>query len=264
MTALPDGARICSRTGLVLSPGRDHGAWRIAKTSYGALRPPPRSVDPAADPASWGRFDTRGGSTLYMAATRECAFAEVLAYHQRQLGERDLLAKDATFLGVDVTELAGMVDREWQDRGYMRPGHLAKGWRTERALYEIALPDHGWWVLLEHPESIAAAEEALADALASVGVGELDVSALRGGNRDATVLLAEWVHGLVLDDGSFAHGIYYESRHATGGAWAFWLRRVNDGYDVAREPVRTLTSMPIDETDPDLIAVARRIDIRVW
>ena len=47
-------------------------------------------------------------------------------------------------------------------------------------------------MLLEHPHSIAAAEAALGDELASVGVGELDVGVLRGANRDATVLLATW------------------------------------------------------------------------
>lgn len=256
MTALPDGARICSVTGLVLVPAASETGWRIAKTSYGPLNPPLRSNDPDADPASWGRFDTRGGRTVYLAATRECAFAEVLAYQRRKLGERDSLAKDAAFLGLEVADLVATVEHEWQDRGHPPPGHVGKGWRTERAMYEIPLPDKGWWVLLEHPDSIAAAEAALEDQLASVGVGELDVAVLRGHNRDATVLLASWVCDAVLDDGSKAHGIRFESRHATGGVWAHWIRPDGRG--------SVYVGTAIDESDEDLVRVADRIGLRIW
>ncbi|MHB1475467.1 MAG: hypothetical protein ACYCV4_17955 [Dermatophilaceae bacterium] len=136
------------------------------------------------------------------------------------------------------TGLADIVEAEWLVRGHMHPGHLARGWRTERTLYQLDLTDTGWWVFLEHPDSLAAAEAALGDRLASVGVGELDAAVLRGANRDATVLLADWIRGVLLDDDSSAHGIRYDSRHATGHAWAWWMRRVDDGHDRATEPVQ--------------------------
>jgi len=63
VTALPEGARVCARTGLVLMPAKGETGWRLAKTSYGPLNPPARPADPDADPAAWGRFDIRGGRT---------------------------------------------------------------------------------------------------------------------------------------------------------------------------------------------------------
>jgi hypothetical protein len=263
VSALPDGARICTRTGLVLLPARGEQGWRIAKTAYGPLNPPTRPDANDADPTGWGRFDTHGGRTVYAAGSPECAFAEVLAYHRRRLGQVDSLRKDAEFLGLDPAALAGRVEREWQDRGHLPPGHLTTGWRTERALYELRLPDPGWWVLLEHPDSLAGTEAARGDALASVGVGELDVSVLRGGNRGATVLIADWVHHAVLDDGSHAHGITYRSRHATGDAWAVWIRTAAGSHDPTRGPVRVLGSAPITSTDLDLLAVADRFGITI-
>lgn len=171
MTPLPPTARVCASTGLVLLPSDGLRVWRVAKVAYGPLGPLPRPVDPHGDPASWGRFDTRGGRALYVAATRECAYAEVLAYLRRWLGQADSLAKDAAFLGLTQGELAAIIEEEWTGRGHMRPGHLPEGWRVERALYHLVLPTAGWWVLLEHPTSIAAAEAALGDSLASVGIG---------------------------------------------------------------------------------------------
>ena len=127
-------------------------------------------------------------------------------------------------------------------------------------MYEIALPTTGWWVLLEHPDSIAAAEAALEDELASVGVGELDVAVLRGANRDATVLLASWASTELLDDGGMAHGIRFDSRHATGVVWAYWMPESDVRSTLA--VVRAKTK--IDETDEDLARVAARIGVKIW
>jgi RES domain-containing protein len=264
VTALPDGGRICSSTGLVLVPAEAETTWRVSKSSYGALNPLVRPIDADEDPESWGRFDTHGGRTIYCASSRECAFAEVLAYHRRKLGESDSLAKDAAFLGLSPVELAALVDDEWQDRGHMRPGHLAKGWRTERSVYRVVLPASGWWALLEQPESMAALERHLGDSLASVGASQLDVSVLRGNNRDATILIADWVRAQTLDDGDRAHGIVYESRLATGKARAFWLRRVDDGAPLSSEPVNAQYDGHIAANDPDLSLVAERMGIKIW
>ena len=127
-------------------------------------------------------------------------------------------------------------------------------------MYEVALPTTGWWVLLEHPDSIAVAEAALEDQLASVGVGELDVAVLRGANRDATVLLATWASTVLLDDGGMARGIRFDSRHATVVAWACWMRESDAGATL--EVVRAKTT--IEETDEDLARVAARMGIKIW
>ena len=98
---------------------------------------------------------------------------------------------------------------------------------------------------------MAAAEAALGERLAAVGIGALDVAVLRGDQRQATVLLADWIRKLTLEDGSAAHGIRYDSRHATGSAWAYWLRRVDDGHTTGTEPLIVLAGeRAIDELDP--------------
>ena len=79
------GARVCTRTGLVLVPAAGEREFRVAMTSYGALNPPVRG--PAgSDVLSWSRHDTYGGRTIYTASTRGCAFDEVLAGFRHRLG----------------------------------------------------------------------------------------------------------------------------------------------------------------------------------
>lgn len=146
----------------------------------------------------------------------------------------------------------------------MPPGHLARGWHAERAVYRLALPSDGWWVLLEHPDSLAAIEFALGEHLASVGVSALDVAVLRGGQREATVLMAGWIRQQVLDEGSQAQCVEYERKHAAGTAWAYWLRRVDDGQDPASEPLTADGGTPIRDDDPHLLAVSQRFGIKIW
>lgn len=143
MTPLPSNGRICTRTGLVLVPAAGQQVWRVAKTAYGPLNPPLRPVEGIEDTAGWSRFDVPDARTVYAASTAECAYAEVLAYHRRRLGDQDPLVADAIAVGLTATELAAEVTTEWGDRGHMRPGELALGWRAERTLYRLRLPTTG-------------------------------------------------------------------------------------------------------------------------
>ena len=70
---------------------------------------------------------------------------------------------------------------------------------------------------------MAVAEAALGERLTAASIAALDVAVLRADQRQATVLLADWVQGLILQAGSATHGIGYDSRHATGAALAYWL-----------------------------------------
>lgn len=79
-------SRTCSTTGLKLVAANGETASRVAKDRIGALAAHhnndvgPRAqeipVDTTGDPR--GRFDTLG-TTIYLAGSRRCAFAEVLA-----------------------------------------------------------------------------------------------------------------------------------------------------------------------------------------
>ncbi len=107
------------------------------------------------------------------------------------------------------------------------------------------------------------AEAALGERLAALGVAALDVAVLRADQRQATVLLADWLRGLTLQDGSATHGIGYDSRHATGAVWAYWLRRVDDGHAAGTEPFTALAGeWALAELDTDLQGVAPRSSSR--
>ncbi len=204
MSAHNTELRICSATGIALTPATSGKGWRTTKFSRGPLSPFDRSSGQAR--ASWSRFDTPG-RTVYVSSTIECSLAEVLAYYRRKLGSRDSLEKDAAALGLSPKDMAAMVEDEWATQDHMPPGHIPKGWQAQRRVYQLNLPSCGWWIHLEHPESIAAISSAIGVGLASAGVSELDVSVLRGPNRDPTTLIAQWLRTQILDDGSYAHGI---------------------------------------------------------
>lgn len=245
-----------SATGLHLLPSTAQLTYRIARSSRGPLDPPRRSGEPDA---SWSRYDV-AGQTLYLADTAECAYAEVLAYSKRRLGQQDPLTEDAAAVGLPVDEFLELVGAEWAERQHMGVGHLPSSWRIERLLYRITLPVSGWWVDIERPDSLAAAEAALEIELAALGLPALTVGVLRGDNRGASTALARWAGGLRLDDGSPPLGIAYYSKHATGRCWAYWTR----GDTPPERLPSTDEGAAITDTDLDLRRVAERFRIRVW
>jgi len=242
-------------TGLHLQSATTGGlSLRIARSSRGPLSPPPRQGTPDA---SWSRYDV-AGSTVYTAETRETAYAEVLAYTKRRLGQRDPLAEDAAAIGLSLDEFTDLVGQEWSERQHMGMGHLPASWRIERLLYSITLPAQGWWIDVEHPDSIAAIETALEPDLAALNVGALTVAALRGEDRRITTTVACWAHGLLLDNDTLPLGITYGSKHGTGRCWAYWLT------DTTPPGLACDDGAAITETDADLRRVTGRFRIRVW
>lgn len=256
------GARVCSRTGLVLVPAAGEREFRVAVTSYGALNPPVRGPG-GSDVRSWSRHDTHGGRTVYTASTRGCVFDEVLAGFRRRLGAADSLVKDAAAVGLTVGEFIAAMEQDWAALGVLFPGHVPGAWRAGRSLFTVLLPATGWWVALDAPDSIAAIRRELGDRIASFGVTDLDLTVLYGGNRQATVEIADWVRSAALDDDGRAHGIVYRSRHAGGDVHAYWLRAVDAGLPVTAEPVTADAGAPIMATDPDLLATAARYGLTI-
>jgi len=256
------GARVCTRTGLVLIPAAGEREYRVALASYGPLNPPLRG--PAgSDVLAWSRHDTHGGRTIYTASTRGCAFDEVLAGFRRRLGVKDALSKDAAAVELTVGEFIAAVEEDWASLGVPYPGHLPAAWRTGRLMFTVTLPVTGWWVALDAPESIAAVRAVMGDRLALFGVTDLDLTVLYGGNRRATVEIANWVRSSVLDDGAGPHGIVYRSRHAGGDVHACWLRAVDAGSPLTTEPVTADAGAPITAADPDLRATAGRYGLTI-
>ena len=250
-------AHTCTRTGLRLAPARAELTWRVAKTARGGLSVPSRE---AADPVTgWNRYDTIG-STLYLASTQSTALMEVLSPFKRTLGAADVLAKDAAALGLSLQVLVDAIAEEWGERYFMGTGCLPAIWRDERSLYRIRLPEHGWWVDIEHPDSIAALAHHLEAALTACGITQLTTAHLRGDSRRITVAVAEWVRAQVLDDGAMSLGIRFGSKHGSGSSWAYWMRRVDLGVD--GEPLEEVNAATIGPTLAALTQVCGRLGIR--
>lgn len=223
-------------------------AHRVARLTYGAFGVLCRPND-GGKPADWSRFDTPGGRTLYCAESRECAFAESISVFKQPLG---------------ALAIGGAVEREWADLGYLPPGHLSPSWRTDRALYTLRLPDTGWWILLETPDSLAAIETALGQQLNALGATMITVATLRGEDRAVTTTIAAWARSqLVGDDAMPALGITYFSKHAAGQCWAYWMRATDDGMPVTAEAVMYEQVDRIAHNEPALVAVAARYGVVV-
>ena len=81
--------RRCASTGLTLVQAAGQISFRVAKDRYGALSVRknsivgPMPIGTAATSDSRGRYDSIG-STIYLADSRQCAYAEVLLGFRQQ------------------------------------------------------------------------------------------------------------------------------------------------------------------------------------
>lgn len=250
----------CPETGYRLVPARRQTAYRIQKAGFAAVSAPSRTD--GTERMAWGRYDTPG-STLYLAETAESAFSETLAPFKRAIGIADPLQKDAQALGMTLEEFYEEVAQQWQEASFMNSGTLPRAWRTERLIHIVELPFPGWWVDVEHPDTIAAVETAIPDTLKELGVVHLDTAVLRSGKREVTTAVAELIRDQILFDGSETLGIQFGSRHGGFVNWAVWLRAHDAGL-ASDDGLVLLGSSAIEFNDPDLEAASRRFRIKVF
>ncbi len=231
--------------------------FRVAIDRYGALSAIERIK--SEDRADWGRFDSPG-FTIYTAQERETAYAEVLAQFKRQLGTADPLEADAAALGMTRNEFLEEVAAQWAEQSFMGLGAAPASWRHDRGIYEVYAQPGGWWIDIDHPDTIALLEESLESLLIVERVKTLTTSVLTGDNRRITTAIGELLRQCVLDDGSQARGLQFRSKF--GGAWcrAIWLPGEDDGEAdlVALSPDRILLS------DEHLARASERFRIRVF
>lgn len=258
--------RVCTSTGLALvGTTPQQTIWRIAKTSYGPLNPPHRAG--TGSRLDWGRYDVPGHRTVYGAAPPQAAYAESIAFARPAFDAGTVLMRDL-FDDVDPldnTPLFEVIDRQWADRDHQPPGLLAAGWRQERLIYELRLPETGWFVDIEAAVSVAAVAGGLGKELARLGLRTLTVADLRGPDRTVTTTIAKWVRAQTLDDGSLPHGVQFGSKHGSDWhCWAVWLRAVDDGKTLSEEPTQSDDGHEIQrrELNPPLAEVADLFQIR--
>jgi hypothetical protein len=252
-------ARTCTATGLRLIPCAGDVGHRVAKNTYPPISAPTRhDAGPhEAERSSWGRYDSVDTGTLYTAALRTGALAEVLAGFKLPLGTGSALEADAGALGLTLEEFLADVAADWDERSFMQTGALPRSWRDDRTILEVEHPSTGWFVDVEHPDSISALEPSLRTHLLVGGYGTFTTAALRGEDRALTTAIADIVHDARLDDGTHPMGIQFGSKHGESWCRAIWLERAQSHLAVAKTD-------PIDVTDPDFLTVTRRFGIRAF
>ncbi|UNK47743.1 hypothetical protein [Arthrobacter sulfonylureivorans] len=136
-------------------------AYRVAKDRYGALSvrqndhvgPLPVGSDPGVGD-SRGRYDTLG-STICLADSRRSAYAEVLVGFRMH---RARIARTAASIGMRLDEYIEAVTADAAANGVDVPWAIPVDWQMDRSIYEIRLPRHGWWVQIDHPDTLRALE----------------------------------------------------------------------------------------------------------
>lgn len=238
--------RTCTKTGLRLVEAGGQRAYRVAKDRYGALSarrndhvgPLPVGFDSSAgDPR--GRYDTLG-STIYLAGSRRCAYAEVLNGFRQ---ERATIAEAAASIGMGVEEYIETIAAEAETNGLSLPWTISVDWQMDRSMYEIRLPRHGWWVRIDDADTLRSLERLASTAPGAPGkVAMLTATEVNGPDRDVTTLLAHVIRQQTLDDGSRPLGIAFPSRTLTGDCWAYWDRRTDEGLPPGRNDLVQLAS----------------------
>jgi len=253
-----NGGTTCTATGLRLVPELGETTYRIAKPRYGALSAPERTARSARK--RWGRYDSLG-RTLYLAREAESAFAEVLSPFKRQLGALDPLESDAAALGLTRSELLELVAEEWGEAQFMGMGAVPQQWRVDRCVYEVIGQGDGWWIDVEHPDSLSVLEATIEPTLIRQGVRSLTTAVLRGENRIVTTAVGMHLRGIELFDGSVARGLQFGSKHGGGWCRAAWMPGAADSWSA--DFIAT-SGEPLLVTDEHLARASERFRIKVF
>jgi hypothetical protein len=256
---MSDGSRgrRCAKTGLQLIPEGGERTFRVAKPKYGALSAPLREA--SSNFERWGRFDSLG-STLYVANDEETSYAEVLAPFKRQIGIADPLEGDAAAVGLKREEFLEIIAQEWQEANFMGVGAIPRQWRTDRLMYQVYGQGDGWYIDVEHPDTLSVLEEQLHDVLASEGVKTLTTAVLRGENRRITTAVGGLLRLCELDVGK-AKGIEFGSKFGGGWCRAIWVPAEGQDWTV---DIVALSGEPILVIDEHLARASERFRIRVF
>lgn len=251
--------RTCSATGLRLVPAMPLLTYRVSRDKYGGLSALPRRRAAGAT-GSANRFDTVG-TTLYFADSKACAFAEVLNGFKQA---RAALGPDAEAAGEELGDYVALVTEQAIAHGIDHPWAVSADWQMARSIYTVRLPGVGWWVRVDHPDTLSALGDLrgrLVDLDGRRPEPPLWSSDLEGGDRAVTTAIAGYVRDTILDDGSRPLGIEFSSRTLEGRCYAWWDRRTDDGVAPGVDDAHLVSSENVGIAE--LHEVARRLGIPV-
>lgn len=217
------------------------GVWRIGPGHDPFETRPALTADELSSPRGGNRFDSPLGnySVLYFGTTLEACFGETLARFRPDL------------------TLSSIVTDDWSELGFMSPGEVAADWRHRRlAVRAKASGDGALFLDVESLVTRSTLARHLGPALGVLGVSDLDVPVVRGGDRRVTRLISHWAWGRVNDDSNHRYaGLRYLSRLRT--EWECWAL-----FD--RVPTVELARGTIKAENPALRKVAKLYDLRVF
>lgn len=219
-------------------PAPPDGLWRVARGDNPLTIPETR---PGAILQGANRFDplTMAYGVLYFGTTLEACFGETLARFRPSI---DLLA---------------LVGDEWRELGFMPVGSVAADWRQRRTAVHVRLPEGLEFLDVESPTTHQFLRSELALGLSAMGLHDLDVSTVRGPNRQVTQLISEWAYTASDDERPRYAGIRYQSRIRSG--WECWALFDDEELDLG-----VVESLPITPDMPDLVAVAKLFELHVF
>jgi RES domain len=153
------------------------GLWRVARGEPFALRDPdPPLRDPImADPNVGNRFDSALGDfrVWYFATKREGCYGETLA----------VLRPDPKVVAATKGE---------DDEGLMPLGQIPADWRRQRTAVRVKFPDERPFLDVEAASTRSLLRVELAWLLPALGLGDIDVAAIRSKDRRLTRWISQW------------------------------------------------------------------------
>ena len=243
-----DPGRRCTATGLHLLPAAGVAAYRVVKDrGRGPLKGYPNEhVGPyprGSGADARGRFDTIG-STVYFSDTPETSFAEVLRGFRRDLLKLTPLARIAGY--DDAEQYVDAIIAESVANGIASPWAISSDWQMARSIYHVRMPLDGWWVQIDHPQTLTAITNGMHDLEFGTTRTDLTSSDLESDNRELTTMIAEYIRNLTLDTGHEPLGINFRSKSLYGRCWAWWDRRGDQGLSPGRDDPGLLRSFNVD------------------
>lgn len=219
----------------------EDGVWRVGPATDPYAVTGSLTADELNSPKAGHRFDSPlcNYGVLYFATQLKGCFGETLARFRPD------------------TKLVAAIGDDWRSNGFMNPGEIPRDWRIRRLAVRVGSQYNGLAFLdVESAKTRQVLQQELATFLAALGVPDLDVAAIRGGDRRITRLVSLWAWSRVDEAGQpvFA-GIRYLSRLNT--EWECWAL-----FD--RSPTIEIERLPILREMQELQEVARLWKLRVF